>query len=230
MPTFAGLLDLSADERVKLGGWLDHECVEHKKLSATAVRYSDKKLDAALKIKTELRTTLRIAITKAGPGITAMNWPAIAKLCPRKGTVTDPDFQDFHDDTVMTPRLPKLPSLAPGKEGVSGSSDCGASSSASELSDSSAGAPIDEIAWLKASCHDGCLHLACSAPNEGALTRWPTACGRLLLKPSSGMGLSNSPTDAQWSPRCWGKLRYEHRQWWTRRAEGKEQPIITGPA
>ncbi len=47
-PTIAEVLRYSADERVRLGGWLDAEAIETSKRGSIADTYADKKLDTSL--------------------------------------------------------------------------------------------------------------------------------------------------------------------------------------
>eukprot|EP00972_Heterocapsa_arctica_P090501 13353358-Heterocapsa_arctica.AAC.1 len=81
LPTVADLAKYAAEERLKLGGWLDSEATELQKRSSMPDRYCDRKLDVDLSLKLELLASLRSVQL-----LVDKDWPQLVSSFPRRSS------------------------------------------------------------------------------------------------------------------------------------------------
>jgi hypothetical protein len=87
LPTVAELLRYSADERVRLGGWLDAEEIEVSKKGTIADVYAGKKLDTSLILKSKLTRTVRTSVHNIRKTASTLELEQVIRRAPSRKTV-----------------------------------------------------------------------------------------------------------------------------------------------
>lgn len=193
LPTLAHGAKFSIDERTYVGGWLDAEAVVAKAKAAMPDRYSDMKLSAALALKVELLTSVRIALAKMTNISSQTSWEEVIHKFP-----TREQAQFAMGDKSIVTNIPPLPKKDDGSDQSSSEATSPSSSDGEEGADAS-----EDILWLKSTGRRGHLHLR--DPSDPACQR--TLCGRTLRGATMGDGAEGAVfTEAPWSPRCLGIL------------------------
>jgi hypothetical protein len=231
LPTVAELLRYSADERVRIGGWLDaEEEIEVSKKGTIADVYADKKLDTSLMLKRELTQTVRTSIHNIGKMASTMEWEQVIRHAPSRKTARYQLMVNLvrpvQGRSLLTVKL-----VEPLSDASSNSCNMNASSSSKEKGvDSAGGGSIPCICWLRASAGSGRLHWlsakckpghehdSCSNFKQNVLMK----CARLLVCPQEGMRLDTA--EGEWSPRCFAKLTSRQQPAWRHQVASRAAP------
>jgi len=230
-PSLADDCRLPVDRRLKVGGWLEAEAIELQRKAAQPDRYSERKLEAALEVKLELRDAVRTLCKRKGRQVREAAWSEVRKDLQRAHA----DLQHQGEGAEHVEMLTQPPTaggvkLAPpatrrvSRASSSSSVPESAASRDASVESTSSSTPSassqdeDEALWIHGSAMGGRLHLVgksytLEADDDGGRHRF-SACGRRLRDPALGEGLASAPGDRAWSPRCWGKLAERQRAWW----------------
>jgi hypothetical protein len=180
-PTLAEMLRFSADERVKLGGWLDAEAVETKKRGAIADTYADRKLETSLLLKREVAQAIRLSIHAIGKSAATLQWPDIIQRCATRKVVRANIAAnlDIPAQGGSLLKVKKFPNQASDTSSSSSNTDASSSSSA-DSEDSASEQTARPVCWLKASQGAGRLHLL-SAKSKASQGKDAEVCSKQTI-------------------------------------------------
>ena len=225
-PSLGEMLGLPTEERVKLGGWGDHEAAELAKQGAMANRYAEFKVESSLVIKRILLEVVRTSVKARGPSVVSLDWANVfSKTVPLKSIrhyVHDGhDLGSRQEPTKVRP-APKLAnSSSDDTESVtSSSSSSGSTSPANDVDE-------ERVVFVQAGQGRGKLHLLDPEVDDTLpLGSVRCLCMRVLTAPTGGTGLAAAAARApaardQWSPRCFSKLHQRLQDRWTEMTENR---------